>query len=154
MIAVRPFSLADAAPCRAVFYEAVHQGAAKRYSKEQRAAWAPSPDVPPLWGDRLADQITFVGESDDGIEGFFTLNHDGHLDLAFVRPRNMGSGLAGRLYDACFASPHASGLSRAYTEASHLARPFFQRRGWSVICEQEVERFGTLITNFQMETTL
>lgn len=154
MITVRPFNLADAAPCRAVFYEAVHEGAAAFYTPQERAAWAPSPDVPDQWADRLADQITFVGESADGIEGFFTLNHDGHVDLAFVRPRNMGTGLAGRLYDACFAAPNARGLTRAYTEASHLARPFFQRRGWRVIRQQQVERFGTYLTNFQMEIAL
>lgn len=153
MIAVRRFHLHDAGPCRLVFYEAVHQGAASHYTKEQCLAWAPSRDMPPLWPDRLADQITYVGQSADGIEGFFTLNHDGHLDLAFVRPRQMGRGLAGRLYDACFADAAAGDMTSAYTEASYLSRPFFLRRGWCVIAQQEVERFGTYLTNFRMQIT-
>ncbi len=153
-ITVRRFHLHDARPCREVFYEAVHQGAAAHYSKEQRQAWAPSRDMPPLWPDRLADQITYVGHGAEGIEGFFTLNHDGHLDLAFVRARQMGRGLAGRLYDACFADPAARDLTGAYTEASHLSRPFFLRRGWRVIARQEIERFGVYLTNFRMDISL
>ena len=37
------------------------------------------------------------------------------------------------------------------THASITARPFFERRGWHVVKEQQVERRGVLLTNFVME---
>lgn len=153
-VIIRRFQLSDARPCHAVFREAVHQGAAAFYTEGQRAAWAPQPTMPDAWPDRLADQITHVAEGADGIEGFFTLNHDGHLDLAYVRPRVMGTGLAARLYQACLNDPQAAEIERLYTEASHLSKRFFEKQGWTVIARQEVERFGVMIPNFRMEKRL
>ena len=37
------------------------------------------------------------------------------------------------------------------THASRTAKPFFEKRGWRVVKEQQVERHGVLLTNFVME---
>ena len=37
------------------------------------------------------------------------------------------------------------------THASITARPFFEKRGYRVVKEQQVERHGVLLTNFVME---
>lgn len=148
---IRRFTLTDARATHAIFREAVHHGTCAFYTPKQREAWAPNAEMPDAWPDRMADQITYVAEGPDGLEGFFALNHDGHLDMAYVRPRQMGKGLAKRLYDACLADPAAAGLRRLDTEASHLSRRFFEKEGWDVLREQEIERFGVKLTNFRME---
>ncbi|MBT7088103.1 GNAT family N-acetyltransferase, partial [bacterium] len=43
------------------------------------------------------------------------------------------------------------GVKRVYTEASITAKPFFEKRGFKVIKEQQVEKRGVKLTNFQME---
>ena len=40
------------------------------------------------------------------------------------------------------------------THASITARSFFEKQGYRVIREQQVERKGLLLTNFVMEKTL
>lgn len=40
------------------------------------------------------------------------------------------------------------------THASITARPFFEKQGYRVIREQQVERRDLLLTNFVMEKTL
>ncbi len=46
------------------------------------------------------------------------------------------------------------GVRRLYSEASHLARAFFERQGWSVVREQTVSPRGVPMTNFVMEKIL
>lgn len=151
---VRPFEDEDAEATARIYVDAVRIGAQDHYDEAQRRAWASSvPDTLP-WRARLKSQASFVAERDGAVVGFMTLKPDGCIDLAFVAPDAMGSGVAKRLYERILAEAAASGLRRLHTEASHLARPFFQRQGWSVVKRQTVERDGVALTNFVMATDL
>ena len=66
---------------------------------------------------------------------------DGRVELAAWDWQ--GRGVASALCDALPAA--------RITHASITARPFFERRGWHVVKEQQVERRGVLLTNFVME---
>lgn len=148
---IRRFRPEDAAPMRRVFWRAVQEGTAAAYDQRQRDAWARAPEAPPDWPERLGGQITLVAERDGAAVGFMTLGHDGHLDLAFVIPEAMGTGVAAALHDRVLAEAEARGLSLLTTEASHLARRFLLRQGWREIAAQEVEIGGVRMKNFRME---
>lgn len=151
---VRRFEDRDAEATARIYFDAVRIGARDYYDEAQRQAWASSvPDTLP-WRARLRSQASFVAERDGAIVGFMTLKPDGCIDLAFVAPEAMGTGVARQLYERLLAEAAAMGLRRLHTEASHLARPFFQRQGWSVVKQQTVERDGVALTNFVMEKHL
>nr|WP_231956275.1 hypothetical protein [Aneurinibacillus soli] len=40
------------------------------------------------------------------------------------------------------------------THASITARPFFERRGYNIVCTQNVERKGVILTNYHMRKSL
>ncbi|MCA8882047.1 MAG: GNAT family N-acetyltransferase [Rhodobacteraceae bacterium] len=151
---IRPFRAEDALPLRALYYRAVQEGAARFYDQRQRDAWARAPEMPPDWRDRLGREITLVAEDARGPVGFMTLGHDGHLDLAFVAPEAMGTGIAAALHDRLLVEAEARGIAHLTTEASHLARRFFLRQGWREIAEQQVDLGGVRLTNFRMEKRL
>ena len=46
------------------------------------------------------------------------------------------------------------GISRLYSEVSITARPFYERMGFNLVREQQVEMRGQLMTNFFMEQYL
>lgn len=46
------------------------------------------------------------------------------------------------------------GVTRLTSDASYLARQFFERQGWSVIKEQTLTRHDVSMTNFLMEKYL
>jgi len=154
VIRVRRYRAGDAAPLHAIFYRAVHEGAAAFYSVAEQRAWAPHTAPPSDWAARLADQITCVAEEPDGPVGFMTLGHDGHLDLAYVAPETMGRGVASALHDRILAEAQARGLTTLDTEASHLARRFFLRQGWRDHGAQQVARGDVRLTNFRMTKTV
>ena len=153
-VSVRRFRDEDAGATARIFCDAVHQGAARHYDEAQRRAWAPGiPDLP-AWRDRLGAQAVFVAERQHSVVGFMTLRPDGCIDLAFVAPDAMGTGVARQLYDAILREAARQRMPTLHTHASHLARPFFERQGWTMVREQTVQRDGVSLTNFFMEISL
>ncbi|MCF6232735.1 MAG: GNAT family N-acetyltransferase [Rhodobacteraceae bacterium] len=158
---IRPYDQTapgEGATLYGVFFEAARIGARDHYTEGQRKAWAPFDEMPNGWADKLAQMQTWVAEVDGEIAGFMgmrTENHpDGYLDLAFVRPRWMGRGVAQALYGIILERARARGLTRLTTHASHLARPFFARQGWRVDYPETVERDGETLERFAMSLDL
>ncbi|MCF6445259.1 GNAT family N-acetyltransferase [Nereida sp. MMG025] len=144
---IRPYQPCDAAACYGVFYQAVHQTAARDYPKRHLHAWAPSPDMPTDWPDTLGQQMTLTAHAPN-LCGFITLADHGYLDFLYTAPSHARQGIATMLYQAALQDNTAPHLT---TEASHLSRPFFLKHGWHEVAAQKVERHGQWITNFQME---
>ncbi len=150
-VALRPARPGDGPGCYAVFHDAVHQGAQAFYSAEERAAWAPSQQAGPEWEQRLLSQNTVVATQNRQIIGFMTLGQDGYLDFAYVAPEYMGCGVSDALYAEILNISETIKAEILSTEASHLARRFFTKKGWKTFARQSVIRNGVAITNFRME---
>jgi len=151
---IRRFQEEDAPATATLFHASVHGLARDRYDQAQRDAWAPHVPETAAWLKRRRPQSAFVAEREGAIVGLMTVRPDGYLDLAFVAPDASRQGVASRLYHAIEVEAVALGLSRLHAQASHLARPFFERQGWTVVQEQTVQRNGVALTNFAMEKPL
>lgn len=149
-LTVRPYRDDDRAAAALIFFRAVREGAANFYNTAQCAAWAPDPE--PDWAapDKLLDQWCWVAERDGQPVGFMSLEHSGHLDMAFVLPEEMGRGTADALYDALTKQMHKAGLQRLTVTASQLARRFFLRKGWQVSWMENLEADGQVYIVFRM----
>lgn len=110
--------------------------------------------MPDGWSARHAANIAYVAEIDGKVTGFMTLTANGYLDMAFVLPEAMGTGVANSLYAAIEARASATGLSLLTTDASHLAQPFFAKHGWKTLAAQSVSKGGQTLENFRMEKPL
>lgn len=154
-LSVRSFDRSDADRLGEVFHRAVSEGAAARYTAEERAAWSPEPPRGDIWADRMGRVDTVVAERDGGPVGFMSLDPgSGYIDLAFVLPEEMGKGTADALYAVLEGRARARGLTRLSTEASLLAEPFFVRHGWLVLMRQTVVRRGVPLQNCRMQKVL
>jgi putative acetyltransferase len=136
LISIRRYRPEDRAATAGVFFRAVREGTAGRYSEAQRHDWAQSP-VPDLTTpDPRAGQLTWVAEEAGRITGFMAMTHEGYLDMAFVLPEVMGKGHAAALYDVLLAHAKEAGISRLTVRASHFSRRFLEKRGWRVDGEE------------------
>ena len=127
---------------------------------------------------------TGIGEEKQGrkIIGFGDMDDTGYLDCLYVDKDWQGKGAATMLCDALekrykermFHVKHsessrgreveAISASNEKKEAFHVkhfishvsitARPFFERRGYQVLREQQVERGSVLLTNFVMQKAI
>lgn len=154
VLTIRSYAPDDAIPLGRVYYRAVREGAARAYTAEQCAAWAPHAPASAVWRRRLAHGETLVAEQTGEPVGFMSLLADGHLDLVYVMPEVMGRGVAPALYAMLENRARVAGLQRLTTEASELARAFFLRHGWQVIARQDLVRDGVTLHNYQMEKRL
>ncbi|MCV2869748.1 GNAT family N-acetyltransferase [Defluviimonas sp. WL0002] len=154
MTSVRAYRPEDRAAKARVFFRAVHEGAAQFYDPAQRAAWAPSPE--PDWNepDRQMDQWCWVAETDGALTGFMSLERDGYLDMAFVVPEAMGTGVAQALYRTLEDHARQNGLRRLTVRASHLARHFFEKQGWTIDRFEAFPLADQVFDTFQMSLDL
>lgn len=153
-ICLRPFTELDSQPTWKIFQDAVLNGTERHYSVAERHAWSSTPFVPEKWIERLLEQETVLGTLEGRIVGFMSMRNDGYIDLAFVAPSVARRGVGSQIYRLLEAEAEHVGLKRMFTEASLVARPFFEKHGWKQIAAQEVKRKGETLRNFLMEKSL
>ena len=138
-----------------VFFRAVREGALGPYTVEQCSAWVPSRPTGAYWATRMAGLDAVVAEQDGVILGFMAWNpKDGDLDLAFVLPEQRGQGVSDALYAIIENRARGYQIRRLHTHASHLAKPFFLRQGWTALRENTVTLQGVVLTTWIMEKSL
>ena len=148
---IRCYSPAWARDIADLYYQSVHAIDSAVYTPEQKQAWAPAPIDYQAWAERLALKQPFVAIIDDRVAGFIELEADGHIDCTYTHPGCQGKGVASALYAHVLQQARETGIKRLYVEASLIAQPFFERRGFSVLKQNSVQRQGVNLINFSME---
>lgn len=98
------------------------------------------------WNHSLQDYYSIVA-IDDGINvGFGNIDKTGHLDRLFVYADYQGKGIATAICNQLEQALQGD----ITTHASITAKSFFEKRGYKIINEQQVERQGFFLTNFVM----
>lgn len=145
---LRKYRCDDCEQMAELFYNTVHTINAKDYTREQLDVWATGSVDQKAWNRSFLEHDTVVAEEDGRIVGFGDMDDTGYLDRLYVHKDYQKRGVAGALCDEL--------ESRACVEvftvhASITARAFFEKRGYIVKKEQQVERQGIWLTNYCME---
>ncbi|WP_296934740.1 GNAT family N-acetyltransferase [uncultured Marinobacter sp.] len=153
-LSLRPAAKTDLPSIVSLFTDSVHQLAARSYTPEQRAAWAPEVPDEEQWRSRLAKVETLIAESDGTMAGFISFTASGHIEFLFTAPTFSRRGVASLLCEAAVERLLGRGVRTLTTDASLEARPFFESRGFSVVEDQTVERDGVQLQRFAMARCL
>ena len=152
---LRPYTPEDLDNVVSLFYKTVHQICSAAYTPAQLNAWAPARWERQRWEDLLSGKSghqVFLAEEEGVLAGFATLClEESLLDHLYVSADFQRKGVATLLADHIETLAREAGLQRLHTEASLVARGFFEKRGYRVLLQQQVERRGQLLTNFVME---
>lgn len=151
---IEPYSPSRALEIADLFHAAVHAVDSSIYTPEQKEAWAPTPPDYTRWAERLDTKRPFMAIIGDRVAGFMELDPDGHIDCTYTHPDLQRQGVASALYEHLLAEAARRKMTLLYVDASHGARPFFERRGFSMVSQHEVHRNGVTLTNFSMEKYL
>ena len=153
---VRHYRTGDAAKLAQITHDAVHQLTCQHYSEAQREAWSPEPMTATAFENRIPEgRDVFVAESAAGHAiGFIELDQDGGIDRFYCAPEQAGRGVGAALYSHLEDRAKARGISRLHVDASKLARPFFEKRGFHTLREQDVIRHGIVLQNYAMQKNL
>jgi len=148
---IQSYSSERAGEIADLFHESVHAIDPSVYTPEQKEAWAPTPPDYEYWSERLNEKKPFVAIINDRVAGFMELDADGHIDCTYIHPDFQGTGIATALYRHLLTVARKKKIERLYVEASNIAKPFFEHRGFSVVRKNEVQRNGASLINFTME---
>lgn len=154
-IQLRALKENDILKCITLFQNTIHAVNAKDYSPTQLEAWAPKikPEVTSRW-QTLSENVAYVAEFENQIVGFGDLTEKGCLDRLFVHKDFQGQGIATALLQKLEERAHALNLKEITTAASITAKPFFEKSGYVVTKEQQVEIHGVKLTNYIMRKLL
>lgn len=143
-----------------LFCDTVHTVNAKDYTPEQREAWAPysvieDEQTRTRWNKTLSEHLSLVAWQDGKIAGFADLDvKEGYLDRMYVGEKFVRQGIATTLERKLEQAAREAGCNKMTSDVSITARPFFEKRGYRVVRQQEVERKGVILINFKMEKEL
>lgn len=145
---VRRYNRTDLTGIIRLFHDTVHKVNIKDYTQEQVDVWAPKTIDAEMWDMTLSEHHTFVVVKDSRIIGFGDIDDSGYLDRLYVHHDYQRQGVATLLCDKLESVIDRGSTIR--THASITAKPFFEKRGYQVVKEQQVERNGVFLKNYIM----
>lgn len=148
---LRKYTESDCKQLSELFFQTVHKINKKDYSKEQLNVWATGKVDIEEWNKSFLEHYTIVAVENNEIIGFGDIDYSGYLDRLYVHCNYQRRGIATAICNQLEKSIDTNVIT---TQASITAKPFFEKRGYRVIKEQQVERNGILLTNYIMEKKL
>lgn len=155
VITIRNAGFDDTDELRTLFKDTVTHVNTKDYTAEETADWAACGDDDAHW-HRLMGEYRFM-TAEDGhsrIVGFTSVDDNGHLHSMFTHKDFLRQGIASALLEAAESHARGHGATRMTAEVSITARPFFEKRGYTVTAGQRVKAKNMYMTNFRMEKRL
>ena len=131
-----------------LFYETVHSVNIKDYTKEQLDVWATGKVDLKAWNKSFNEHYTVVAEKNGIIVGFGDIDKSGYLDRLFVHRDYQRQGIGSAVCDELEKSVKSG---RIITHSCVTAKPFFEKRGYKVIKEEQTVRNGISLTYYIME---
>lgn len=145
---IRNYIPSDCKVLAALFYDTVHTINARDYTQKQLDVWAAKNMDLENWNQSFLEHYSLVAMEQEVIVGFGDMDKTGYLDRLFVHKDYQGRGIASAICDELERRVKGSTIT---THASITARPFFEKRGYYVVKEQEVQRCGVSLTNYVMK---
>lgn len=143
---VREYQVSDCKETTELFYNTVHRINAKDYPKEQLDVWATGQVDLEKWNASLQEHFSIVAVDDGILVGFGDIDKTGYLDRLFVHANYQKKGIATAICNQLEQAVQGD----ITTHASITAKPFFEKRGYKMIKEQQVERQGVFLVNYVM----
>lgn len=143
---IREYQSSDCKELTELFYNTVHTVNTRDYTKEQLDVWATGEVDLKKWNQSFQEHFSVVAVDNDIIAGFGDIDKTGCLDHLFVHSDYQGKGIA----TAICSQLESAVQENIIAHVSITARPFFEKRGYRMVKEQQVERQGVFLTNFVM----
>lgn len=147
---VRKYKPSDCNELSNLFYDTVHNINSKDYTQEQLDVWATGNVDLEDWNKSFLEHYTFVALDNNKIVGFGDIDKSGYLDRLYVHKNYQGMGIATALCNRL----ENKVTGRITVHASITAKPFFEKRGYGVLREQQIKRQGITLINFVMEKVI
>ncbi|WP_313000115.1 GNAT family N-acetyltransferase [Chryseobacterium gleum] len=153
-IIIRKGKEADLPEMLQLFAATIDAVCRKDYTPQQLEAWKSGAENEERWRKVIRDQYVVIALNENKIAGFCTLDQGDYIDLLFVHKDEQQKGIASILYQEIENEALRQHEKQLTAEVSKTARPFFEKIGFQVVQEQEVNVKGVTLTNYKMIKSL
>lgn len=153
-IIVRKGNEADLPEMLQLFAATIDAVCGKDYTSQQLEAWKSGAENEQRWMKVIRDQYVVIALTENKIAGFCTLDQGNYIDLLFVHKDEQQKGIASILYQEIEKEAFRQHEKQLTADVSKTARPFFEKIGFQVFQEQEVNVKGVNLTNYKMIKSL
>lgn len=132
-----------------LYVETIKNVCNKDYDAAQIAVWTSSVENTERWHNVLRQQIVIIAEKNNKMVGYGTLK-DNYIDFFYIHKDFQRQGIADKILTQIETQAQKMGHSSLSSDVSITARPFFEKRGFSVLKEQQNIRKGIELINYKM----
>ena len=153
-IKIKPYKSRYATEICTLFHASIHAIDIDIYTKKQQEAWCSGPPDQDKWRERLEESQPWMAMLGDAVVGFIELEESGYIDCMYVHPDFQGFGIAKKLYEHITTLAKERSLLELSVDASKVARPIFEKWGFTVEQCNKIEREDQVLVNFYMTKKL
>lgn len=155
MVYIRKACRADVPELKELYRGTVLTVNRKDYSQEEVEDWASCGENEAHWGELIEGLYFIVAENPQKqIIGFASISDEGYLHSLFIHKDFQGSGWAAMLLDHIEQHAVSQGVRAITSEVSETARPFFEKKGYTVEREQRRKARQLCLKNYWMKKCL
>jgi putative acetyltransferase len=151
---LRPMLPDDGPALVGIFRASIEELTGDDYDADQQDAWLAAADDEEAFAARLAGQLTLVATLNGSPVAFASLQGANHIDMLYVHPAAVRSGVASMLVDALERLAGSRGAERMTADVSDSAREFFDARGYAAEMRNMVMRGDAWLGNTAMAKSL
>ena len=126
----------------------------KDYNENQLKQWANSSIDNNKWIERFEKFDYYKLIINDTIVGFISIDKTGFINSLFVSKDHQRIGIAQMLLNHITDLSIHLKISTLKADVSITARPFFEKNGFKIIKEQQVNLNGAVLTNYAMSKSI
>ena len=149
-VSFRTANASDLPEMQQLFVATITEVCSKDYNEEQIQAWTSGISNTKRWVDRFDEQYVLLGIIDDQITGYGTIKDGNYIDMLFVHKDFQRLGIAAKIYQRLESKAKELNSDHINADVSITAKAFFEKMGFIVVKEQQVERLGVELVNYRM----
>lgn len=119
------------------------------YSNNEIHAWAQGSENIPNWENRIDKHYFILAKNGDKLVGMASCIKD-YLDVIYVHHKNQGQGIATTLLNNTIRHVQDNGYDKLFSDVSITAKPYFLKKGFSIIRPQLVYCRGVYLRNYHV----
>ncbi len=124
------------------------------YNSAQIAVWTATAANTPRWIKVLENQLVIIAEKNRQMVGYGTLDKGNYIDFFYIHKDFQRRGIARKILSQIETHARCTGNTHLTSDVSITAKPFFEKNGFEVVCEQKNVRHGVELINFKMHKML
>jgi putative acetyltransferase len=153
-IELREARAEDMAEVKQIYRDTISAICQNDYNEEQLKVWIAGVENEGRWTAIFQEQYFVLAEMEGKIVGFITLDKGIYIDLLYVHKDYQRRGIANTLLSKIENTALRLNSSILTANVSKTARPFFERNGFKVVCENINNIKGIEIINYSMRKGL